>query len=708
VTHYIGIDVGGTFTDCVAVAEGGEVFHAKALSTRPDPVPGMLDGLGALSAEAGVSLSQLLAHAARFSHGTTIGTNLVVERKGAKVGLICTLGHRDAILMMRGAGGTAGKPVEEIYKPHDSRPPRPIVPRPAILEIEERIDRSGTVVVRLDETTARQRIRSWLASHDFEAVAICLLWSFRNAAHELALERIVRELDPRLFVSVSSQIAPRLGEYERTVAAVINAYVGPASSTYLESLGERLRAQGLGKPVLVMQSNGGVISARAARSQPFTIIDSGPTGGLAGTAALAAAAGHRYVIATDMGGTSFDVGLVIDGEPLLAGEKTIGQYTYQLPHLDVRSIACGGGSIATVDPRTRSLRVGPESAGSQPGPACYGRGGRLPTVTDADVVLGLLRPEAFLGGTMPLDEAAARRAIAGVAERVGLSVEAAAAGIIRINNSSAALLVRQRTIEQGFDPRDFVLYAFGGAGPVHAFGFAAELGVPEVVIPLGNGASTLSAYGIASADSIRYFESECLLRAPLRSGQLAEAVTACEEQARAALLDEGFAVTSIERTLLMRYTGQYLNSLPVRIADGPIDDIAARRLAADFARSYERVYGEGARIVFQTAEVFAIRLKVTGDKGFKVNGRPRTQPTQIPRKRNSEHEVFWPDIMRRLPTAVVEGSALGPADTLVGPALIELPHTTVAVAPGQELTADTFGNLVLRLPHAAAKVRSGV
>jgi N-methylhydantoinase A len=253
-----------------------------------------------------------------------------------------------------------------------------------------------------------------------------------------------------------------------------------------------------------------------------------------------------------------------------------------------------------------------------------------------------------------------------------------------------------------------VLYAFGGAGPVHAFGFAAELGVPEVVIPLGNGASTLSAYGIASADSIRYFESECLLRAPLRAGQLAEAVSACEEQARVALLDEGFAVSSIERTLLMRYTGQYLNSLHVRIADGPIDDMAARRLAADFARSYERVYGQGARIVFQTAEVFAIRLKVTGDRGFKVESRPRTQPTQIPRARHCEHEVFWPDTMRRLSTTVVDGTTLDPTDTHVGPALIELPHTTVAVAPGQHLTADAFGNLVLKLPLAATKERSSV
>ena len=701
-SHYIGIDVGGTFTDCVAVSTSGEIFHSKSPSTKPDPIGGMLAGLESLAQEAGVDRQQLLEGAERFSHGTTIGTNLVVERKGARVGLICTMGHRDSILMMRGAGGTAGKSVEEIYQPHLARPPPPLVPRRAILEIEERVDRSGQVVVRLDEGTARERIRTWLADNRFEAVAICLLWSFRLPAHEIALARIVKELEPDLFVSVSSQVAPRLGEYERTVAAVINAYVGPASSTYLDSLGERLRSEGLRKPVLVMQSNGGVVSASSARSNPFTIIDSGPTGGLAGTASLASAAGHRHVIATDMGGTSFDVGLVIDAEPLLASEKVIGQYTYQLPHLDVRSIACGGGSIASVDERTRSLRVGPESAGSEPGPACYGRGGEQPTVTDADVVLGLLRPEAFLGGRMPLDAAAAHKAVARVAERVGLSVEAAAAGIIRINNASAALLVRQRTIEQGLDPRDFILYAFGGAGPVHAFGFASELGVREVVIPLGNGASTLSAYGIASADLVRYFEAECSLRAPITAAALGQTIERCEQEARVALRRDGFEIGSVERVLLMRYAGQYLNSLPVRLAPGPIDESVATGLAADFARDYERVYGEGARIVFQSPEVFAVRLKITGAEGSQAGLQPRRLTSAAAAKEKIRHEVFWPDVMRRLPTAVVDGTILSAGHRIAGPALVELPHTTVAVAPGQTLTPDALGNLTLKLPTTAA------
>ncbi len=450
-----------------------------------------------------------------------------------------------------------------------------------------------------------------LLDQGVDAIAISLLWSFLNPVHERRLAALVHELAPDVFVSVSSEVAPRLGEYERTVAAVINGYVGPASSAYLDRLDERLRDGGLAHPLLVMQANGGVVPASVAKRAPFTTIDSGPTGGLVGTAELARASGHRDVIATDMGGTSFDVGLVVGGEPIVASERVISQYTYQLPHLDVRSIACGGGSIARVDPRTGALKVGPDSAGSEPGPACYGGGGTQATVTDADVVLGLLRPEAFLGGRMPLDGAAARAAIEPLAAQLGLSVEDTAAGIISVNNANAALLIRQRTIEQGHDPRDFTLYAFGGAGPVHAFGYAAELGVTEVVIPLGNGASTLSAYGIASSDIVRYFEIERQLVAPFDPATLGAVVDELEANARKSLADQGVdgADVVVERTALMRYTGQFMQSLPVVLADGPVDGTTATALLADFEAEYARLYGEGARVVFQGVEVFALRVR---------------------------------------------------------------------------------------------------
>jgi N-methylhydantoinase A len=693
-SYYIGVDIGGTFTDCVAVQEDGRIFHAKALSTKKDPADGVVDGLAALSVEAGVGLNSLLAQTKRFSHGTTIGTNMVAERKGARTGLICTAGTGDTLLMMRGAGRTAGVAIERVYDVKGTSKPDPIVPRNRVLELDERIDRNGAVVVSLDPDRTRQIVADWLSKQELEAVSICLLWGFRNPAHEQIVAAIVRELAPNVFVSVASDVSPRLGEYERTVATVINAYVGPGSSNYLGSLSKRLASKGLTEPVLVMQSNGGVVPVSAVQRTPLTILDSGPTGGLVGTEALAKMLGHDHVIATDMGGTTFDVGLVVDGQALVSSEQVLNQYAFNLPHLDVRSIACGGGSIARADLLTLSIRVGPDSAGSEPGPACYGRGGLLPTVTDADVVLGLLRPESFLAGRMPLDASASRRAVAALADAVGLSVEATAAGIVSINNASAALLMRQRTVELGRDPRDFTIYAFGGAGPVHAFGYAAELGVSRVVVPLGNGASTLSAYGIASADAVRYVETECELRSPFNPETLSTLVKRCEAEARASLARDGFEVSEFERTALMRYAGQNLQSLAVRLPSGDLVTDGAETLLAEFERNYERLFGAGSKVVFQAVEVFAIRMKATAALAFA----PSTAVEARPDLAEAPHgDVFWPTTMKRERTRFVDGAGLSPGKSVAGPALIELPHTTIAVAPSQTAALDRFGDVVLSL-----------
>src|SRR3954451_15594873 len=562
--YFLGVDIGGTFTDCVAVSEGGRVLHAKTPSTHSTtPVDGVMVGLDLLAEEAGLATDDLLARADRLSHGTTIGTNLVVERKGAKVGLLATKGHHDALLMMRGAGRTAGVAIDQVYSVHRTDKPAPLVPRGRTAQISERVTVDGEILAPMNDEDARAAIRALLDHGEVDAIAIALLWSFRNPAHEQRLRDIVEEEAPGLFVSVSHETSPRQGEYERTVATVINSYVGPASSRYLEQLADALAERGLRRPPFIMQANGGVVPVAVARARPLTTIGAGRAGGVAGTAVIAAAAGHRNVIATDMGGTSFEVGLVIDGAPLLSGEEVLDQYTFQMPHLDLRSIACGGGSIARVDPHSGGLRVGPESAGSDPGPACYGTGVE-PTVTDADVVLGLIDPDTFLGGRMRLDRDAAERAVARVAEPLGLSVEEAAAGIVAVNSFSAATLIRQQTIEKGLDPRDFVVYAFGGAGPVHAFAFAEELGVAEVVIPLGNGASTLSAYGIAASDVVRTFERECRVRAPFDAAALQAVVAEVEEEARAALVASGFAAQDVvlERTALLRYAEQLLQELP--------------------------------------------------------------------------------------------------------------------------------------------------
>jgi N-methylhydantoinase A len=698
--YYLGVDIGGTFTDCVAVDEGGRVFHAKVVSTHSStPVDGVMAGLGLLAGEAGTDAGTLLAEAERLSHGTTIGTNLIVERKGARVGLLATAGHGDALAMMRGNGRTAGVAPDQVFSVHATDKPAPLVDPRDVAEVPERVASDGDVVVALDEERARAAIQA-LLDDGVEAFAIALLWSFRNPRHEQRLLELVRELAPGAFVSISSETSPRQGEYERTVSAALNSYVGPASSSYLGELDAAVRAGGLRPAPFIMQSNGGVVPVEVAQRLAVQTIGSGPAGGLAGSARLAAASGHANVIATDMGGTSFEVGLIVDGRPILRSEQVVEQYTFHLPQLDVRSIACGGGSIASADRHGGSLRVGPRSAGSYPGPASYGAGTE-PTVTDADVVLGLIDPETFLGGRMTLDPGAARRAVATVAEPLGLSVEEAAAGIVHINNQKAALLIRQRTVEQGLDPRDFVLYAFGGAGPVHAFGFAEPLGVREVVVPLGNGASTLSAYGIAATDVARTFERQCSLLAPFDAGALGAVVGEVEAQAAAAMRESGFADGEVAfgRVAVMRYAEQFLHDLPLPVAPGAVDAASCEQLALRFDEEYARLYGEGARAIFQAVEICAIRVTATVPLPFATSFAAVAPADGGRRMRTSDEvrQVYWPDDHAWVPTAVYDGGDLKAGDTLLGPAVVELPHTTVAVAASNRLTVDDAGNLVLAL-----------
>ncbi|EFC83487.1 5-oxoprolinase (ATP-hydrolyzing) [Parafrankia sp. EUN1f] len=700
VSYVVGVDIGGTFTDCVAIDPSGRVLTAKALSTHASsPVVGVMAGLEQLARGAGESLDSFVAAIDRFSHGTTIGTNLVVERNGARVGVVATRGHGDALSMMRGRGRTAGVAADLRANVRDTDKPVPIVPRRLIAEVPERVTRDGTILAPLDEDSAREVI-SDLIDRGVDAISIALLWSFRNPEHELRLRELVHEIDPRLYVSLSSEIAPRQGEYERTVATVINSYVGPASSRYLTELAEELSRRGIRRAPFIMQSNGGVLPVAVASRLPIQTIGSGPAGGLAGTATIARRSGHQNVIATDMGGTSFEVGLLIDGRPILSSENVIEQYTFKVSQLDVRSIACGGGSIAQVDPHSGGLRVGPESAGSSPGPACYGFGSR-PTVTDADVVLRLLDPDEFLGGRMELNAQRAADAVQALADQLGLSLEETASGILRVNNHNAATLIRQRTIEQGVDPRDFTVYAFGGAGPVHAFHFAEELGADHVVIPMGNGASTLSAYGIAASNVMQVFERECSITAPFDLHALGSIVGSLEDQARAAMREAGFSdeQVTVEYTALARYAEQYLQELELSLPPLTGDPAqTSRTLTEAFRSQYKRLFGEAALAVFQTIEIFAIRVTARVDldtqsiPAVAAAGQPATDHAEPARFRN----VFWPGTEAWRRTAVYEG-APPTGQRIYGPSVVQLAHTSISVAPGQHLETDAIGNVVLTL-----------
>jgi N-methylhydantoinase A len=592
--------------------------------------------------------------------------------------------------MMRGAGRTAGIPIDRVFDVRATSKPEPLVTRAAIAEVQERVGADGSVIAPMDDAQARETLTELLAQDGLKGVAVTLLWSFRNPAHEQRLGELIAELAPDAFVTLSSQAAPRQGEYERTVAAVINSYVGPASLAYLNRLAERLNDAGFSGRLLVMQANGGVADIEQARSAPIRLLGSGPAGGIAGVAVLAERAGHENVIATDMGGTSFEVGLLVGSRPIVAGQQIIDQYTFHQPHLDARSIACGGGSIASIS-TDGGLRVGPQSAGSHPGPAAYGRGGTEPTVTDADVVLGLLSPDAFLGGGMRLDADAARAAVQRVAEPLELSAEEAAAGILRVNNHAAATLIRQRTLEQGLDPRDFVVYAYGGAGPLHAWGYAAELGARQVVVPLGNGASTLSAYGIAAGDLVQHHEVECRARSPIDPGELQAAIDEAEGAARQAMNDDRAELT---RVALMRYAEQLLQSVPVPIASGQITEDTCAQLLKDFDAEYERQFGAFAKALFAAVEVFAVRVEARVPAEVRD---ARADAPSEPAQPTGSRQVHWPN-GGPAETAIYDGAALAAGQAIDGPAVIELAYTTVPIARGQRLTRDAgTDNLLLDL-----------
>ncbi|OBG02547.1 hypothetical protein A5772_07365 [Mycolicibacter sinensis] len=690
----IGVDIGGTFTDGIALTGDGRFAQAKTLSTHDtNPAEGVMEAVTLLAANLGRDVETLLRATDRFSHGTTIGTNLVVERKGTRVGLITTHGHCDNLRIMRGAGRVAGLPIDRVFDVQATKKPESLVAPTAVLEVDERVDRHGEVLVELDLRRARAQLAEFLETQPIDALAISLLWSFKNPVHEQQLAALARSIRPELFLSLSSEVSPRLGEFERTVAAVLNGYIGPVSRTYMTKMANQLRSRGLCNELLIMQSHGGVVPVTTAADVPLATLDSGPTGGLAAAASLAATLDQPNVVATDMGGTSFDVGLVVRGEPVLAEARVIDQYTYRSPALDVRSIACGGGSLAWIDPYTGSLRVGPSSAGSSPGPVCYGRGGTQPTVTDADLVLGLLDPSGFLGGTMSLDIDAARAALAELGSRMGLSAEETAAGILRINNHNAATLIRQRTVEQGLDPREFMIYAFGGAGPVHAWGFAADLQAAGVLVPLGNGASALSAYGIASTDVFRYFDTECLLPAPFDHEEFDRLLYQLEATASKALVEAGFDSEQVllDRFALLRYAGQYAYSIRLPLPEGDAKNWTAE-LPSRFTDAYSQHYGSGAASMFHGTETFALRVRARVASG----ARPQPKSGGSTRSHRSTKEVFWPDQMAWVTTFLWDGSDLAADSHVDGPAIVQLPHTSVSVPSGQRLTRDTLGNLLLR------------
>ena len=692
--YRIAVDIGGTFTDCVIVDHEGRRLVAKALTRYGALEDGVLEAVEVIATELGLSLRDLLAATDTFVHGTTQATNALVTHTGVRVGLITTRGHEDVLRIGRVYAKIAGLAERDLVHSTRLEKPAALVPRQLVIGLNERVDCDGDVIVALDEAEVAAAVDQ-LVADGAEAIAISLLWSFANDAHERRVARIVAERAPHVFVSASYEVAPVLGEYERTATTAVNAYVGPRVTVYLEALEAKLRAAGFRSPLLVMQASGGLTSVRDAASRPVVTLDSGPTGGIIGSQALGALSGEGNVICTDVGGTSFDVGLVLGGEVPLATDPIVARYSLRLPKVLVESIGSGGGSIAWID-EGGLLRVGPQSAGSRPGPACYGLGGTEATVTDADLVLGYLAADAFLGGRMKLDRDLALKALSRIGAELSLEPEEVAIGVFRIINSQMADLILKLTIEQGNDPRDCVLAAYGGAGPTHAAFYGGDIGAKELIIPARS--TAFSAEGMLACDITHTADASHTLRSPLGD----EAIQAMERtfqvlerRVRTQFAQESGAADDIEiaRSVGVRYRMQP-QTLVVPLAASPLGADGGAALVSTFSARYGRLYGGGALLNGGGIEIDLHR----------VTGRRRV-PRPVPAASGfgastpadgitGERQVYF-EGAGYVRTTVYRGSALVPGNVLDGPAVVQRMGDSVVVPPGFRASVDD--QLSLRL-----------
>ncbi len=693
----IGVDIGGTFTDCVVVDSSQNVTVAKAPSTPDDFSRGFFNALQEAARVRGLSLGELLDATTKLAHGTTVGINAVVSRTGARVGLMATKGHQDSLRILNNTGRTNGMPVEVVLNYAESSLPERFVRRRDVAEITERIDCFGEVVVKLDLEQVEREARR-LLGQGVETLAVAYLWSHLNPEHEEATVSLLQTLFPSVYISSGACLARRVGEYQRTATAVINSYIGPLMGEYVTRLLDGLADRGYHERLLFAQCDAGLIDAEEVIARPVMTLESGPAAGVVASLLNGGHAGRRNIIATDMGGTTFDVSVVSDGQLPIRDGVVVEQHDLYLRMVDLESVGAGGGSIAWVDQSSGALRVGPRSAGASPGPACYGRGGVEPTVTDADLVLGLLNPANFLGGRMTLDVDAARTAISTLGERLGLSLLECAAGIQTVADSLMEDKIRSMTVSRGHDPRDFVLYAFGGGGGVHAGWFSHGLGISRVIIPIGDLASVWSAYGCSLEGYGRTYHAPMFMRVPLDPEVIGDAFARLEGDAREAASRSGVAWESLamSRSADLKYALQVFD-IEAGVPDGLVDEDCVAQLLTNFEATYEGRFGKGAGYRDGGVDLTALRLTV---------GPREAQAAEVAvLERASDHapqpvgsrDVYWPEASGAETTPVYRGEDLGVGAVLQGPALVDFPDTTVVVRPGLTLAYEPGGNLILEL-----------
>jgi len=674
----VGIDVGGTFTDLVGVDDAGRVSLAKSASTPADPSIGVMDGLVLLAAELGTDLAALLADTGLVVHGTTVATNALLERKGAKVGMLTTSGHRDVIEMREGLK-------DDRYNLRMA-PPVPLVPRARRLDVTERMRFDGTVETPISKASAEAAIRR-LGAAGVGAVAVCYLHSYRDPRHERETRKLLARLLPDAYVSLSSEVLAQIKEYERFCTTVVNAYVGPVLGRYLGNLGARLRKAGYRGDVLIMQSHGGVATIADSVRLAAGAVLSGPAGGIAGSRHASRLLGEGNLITFDMGGTSTDIALLEGGEPHLTGDKAVGASKVALPSIDIHTLGAGGGSVARVD-AGGILHVGPESAGAVPGPACYGRGGTAATVTDANLVLGLLDPAGFLGGRTRLEPAAAETAVAGVAAKLGLGLLPAAEGIHRVVNTNMAEGIRLVSVRRGADPRRFTLLSFGGAAGLHITEVARMLEINRVVVP--RVASVLSAWGMLATD-LRYefVRTHVGEAGQVGAGRLRKLFGEMEAEGRQRLGASFAGRVDVRRSVDMRYGEQTFEiQVPLDGVDVEAKDLM-EQVVERFHTRHEELYTYSAP--GQDVVLVNVRAAVIGRlPALPAEQSRRVSAPAAPRSRRVYLE-------RWLEIPVYDMDGLPPGQEFKGPAIFESATTTVLIRSRERAVVTAEGWLDIRL-----------
>ena len=688
----VGVDVGGTFTDAILINEDtGRTRIAKVPSTPGDPSVGFLAAVERILREADIEAADV----GYLVHGTTVATNAIIEGKLAPTGFITTEGFRDMLEIQRQIRPSLYDLLFE--------KPRPLAPRYLCFGIPERLDATGTVVTPLDER-AVAAVAEQLKAEGAEALAVCYLHAYLNPEHERRTRDIVREVFPEAVVSLSSEVAPEFREYFRASTALINAGVRPIVERYLSNIETRLREAGMRGQLLVMQSSGGVLTFEAARTKPVYMVESGPAAGVIVSAYLGEVLGFDNILSFDMGGTTAKTGLVEHGAPTITKEYEVGTaaraergakgagYPIRTPVIDLVEIGAGGGSIAWVD-SGGVLRVGPQSAGADPAPACYGKGGTEPTITDANLVLRRLDPDHFLGGEMRLDEAAAWRAVKErCADPLGLDVVEVALGIVEIANNAMVSALRRISVQRGYDPRDFALVAFGGAGPVHANRLAAELDIPAVLVPMSPG--TTSAMGLLVTDIKHDYSVTLIQRADgIDATVVNQRYLEMEARGRQALLSEGTTHASIgfERHVDMRYVGQSYE-LSIALRRGRVEDLLDR-LLADFHAEHERAYGFAAPE--EPVEFVTLRLTAIGNIAKPRLRELSTGRGDVTAARRAVRQVYFAESGGFASCPSYDRYRLPAGGLIEGPAIVEEMDSTTVIHPGFHAEVDRYGNLLI-------------